>query len=175
MTPFATIVEKAAKRHGGADALEAMLPKPKSPAALKRVADDRYLSQMSLRVFQAGLKHSMVEAKWPAFEEAFFGFVPQKVVLMGAEHLERLMGDARLIRHAGKLASVPRNAQMILEIAAEHVTESHFARGKPHCRARHRGFAEIERRAIAADPAAHHDKAILRRTQLLVSRHRDSA
>ncbi len=53
-------------------------------------------------------------------EEAFFGFVPQKVVLMGAEHLERLMGDARLIRHAGKLASVPRNAQMILEIAAEH-------------------------------------------------------
>ena len=39
---------------------------------------------------------------------------------MGAEHLERLMADRRLIRHLGKLASVPRNAQMLLDIAATH-------------------------------------------------------
>ncbi|WP_235557031.1 DNA-3-methyladenine glycosylase I, partial [Pseudomonas aeruginosa] len=79
-----------------------------------------YLSLISLRIFRAGLKHSLVDAKWPAFEEVFFGFDPQKVVLMSAEHLERLMQDARLIRHLGKLKSVPRNAQMVLDLAREH-------------------------------------------------------
>jgi 3-methyladenine DNA glycosylase Tag len=117
MTPFATILEKAAKRHGGAAALEAMLPKPKSPAALKRVADDRYLSQMSLRVFQAGLKHSMVEAKWPTFEEAFHGFQPKRVRAMSDEDIEALMKDARLIRHLGKLRATRDNAAALCEVA----------------------------------------------------------
>src|SRR5690606_15741909 len=107
-------------RFGSAEALEARLPMPLGGNELRALPDDRYLSQISLRIFRAGLKHSLVDAKWPAFEEAFFGFVPQKVVLMGAEHLERLMGNTRLIRHPGKLASVPRNAQMILDVAAEH-------------------------------------------------------
>lgn len=60
-----------------------------------------------------------MDAKWPAFEEVFFGFDPHKVVLMGAEHLERLMHDERLIRHLAKLKSVPRNAQFILDVARE--------------------------------------------------------
>jgi len=120
MTPFATILEKAAKRHGGREALEAMLPKPKSAAALKRVPDDRYLSQMSLRVFQAGLKHSMVEAKWPAFEEAFHGFQPKRVRAMSDEAIEALMKDARLIRHLGKLRATRDNAAVMCEIAEAH-------------------------------------------------------
>ena len=82
--------------------------------------DDRYLSTLALRVFRAGLKHSLVDAKWHYFEEVFFGFVPEKVVLMGAEHLERMMQDARLIRHLGKLKSVPRNAQLVLDVAERH-------------------------------------------------------
>ena len=52
-------------------------------------------------------------------EQVFFGFDPEKVVLMGAEHLERLMQDTRIIRHLGKLKSVPRNAQMILDVEQE--------------------------------------------------------
>lgn len=90
------------------------------------MGDDRYLSLISLRIFRAGLKHSLVDAKWPAFEEVFFGFDPQKVVLMSAEHLERLMQDARLIRHLGKLKSVPRNAQMVLDLAREHGSFGNF-------------------------------------------------
>ena len=38
---------------------------------------------------------------------------------MGAERLENLMQDARLIRHLGKLKSVPRNAQFILDVRRE--------------------------------------------------------
>ena len=120
MRDYRWLHEYCLNRFGSAEALEARLPVPASAETLRAVPDDRYLSQISLRIFRAGLKHSLVDAKWPAFEEAFFGFVPEKVVLMGAKHLERLMGDTRLIRHPGKLASVPRNAQMILDVAAEH-------------------------------------------------------
>jgi 3-methyladenine DNA glycosylase Tag len=120
MRDYRWLHEYCLNRFGSAEALEARLPMPLGGNELRALPDDRYLSQISLRIFRAGLKHSLVDAKWPVFEEAFFGFVPEKVVLMGAEHLERLMGDTRLIRHPAKLASVPRNAQMVLEVAAEH-------------------------------------------------------
>lgn len=120
MTSFATIFEKAARRHGGADALETSLPKPKSAVALKKLADDRYLSTMMLRVFQAGLKHSMVEAKWPAFEESFLGFEPKRVRALSDEALDERMKDARLIRHLGKIRATRNNAAAMVEISAEH-------------------------------------------------------
>src|SRR6218665_4015858 len=106
-------------RFGSQAKLEAQLPSVKTPAQLRKISDDRYLSLIALRVFRAGLKHSLVDAKWPAFEEVFFKFDPEKVVLMSAEHLERLMQDARIIRHLGKLKSVPRNAQFVLDVAHE--------------------------------------------------------
>ncbi len=118
MTPFAKI-QKAAEKRLGKEALEARLPKVKSPAQLKKLGDDRYLSLMSLRIFRAGLKHDMVDAKWPSFEKAFFGFEPRRVRAMSDEDVEKLMGDTRLIRHLGKLRSVPANAAAIINIAAE--------------------------------------------------------
>jgi 3-methyladenine DNA glycosylase Tag len=117
-TPFATILDTARTRHGAA-ALDARLPRPKSAAELAAVPDDRYLSQMSLRVFRAGLKHSVVDAKWPAFEEVFSGFEPRRVRAMPDEAMEKLLGDTRLIRHWGKLKSVRDNAAAMLEVADE--------------------------------------------------------
>ena len=119
VTPFATILDSARTRHGAAG-LEARLATPKGPDELKAVPDDRYLSQMSLRIFRAGLKHSLVDAKWPAFEEVFHGFDPRRVRAMSDEALEGLLANARLIRHWGKLKSVRDNAAAMLEIAAEH-------------------------------------------------------
>ena len=119
MRDYKWLHEFCLNRFGSAKALEAMLPQPRSEAELRALSDDRYLSLISLRIFRAGLKHSLVDAKWPAFEEVFFKFDPEKVVLMSAEHLERLMQDARIIRHLGKLKSVPRNAQFILDVAKE--------------------------------------------------------
>lgn len=119
MRDYKWLHEFCLNRFGSAKALEAMLPQPRSDAELRALSDDRYLSLISLRIFRAGLKHSLVDAKWPAFEEVFFRFDPEKVVLMGAERLENLMQDARLIRHLGKLKSVPRNAQFILDVRRE--------------------------------------------------------
>jgi 3-methyladenine DNA glycosylase Tag len=120
MHDYKWLNEYCLNRFGSAKALEAHLPAPKTAKQLEAISADRYLSTMALRVFRAGLKHSLVDSKWPAFEEVFYRFDPEKVVLMGADHLERLMQDARIIRHLGKLKSVPRNAQLILDIEQEH-------------------------------------------------------
>jgi 3-methyladenine DNA glycosylase Tag len=119
IAPFPTILD-AARTRVGAAALESRLPQPKTPQQLAATPEDRYLSQMSLRIFRAGLKHSVVDAKWPAFEEVFHGFDPRRVRAMSDEALEKLLGDTRLIRHWGKLKAVRDNAASMLEIAAEH-------------------------------------------------------
>jgi len=118
-TPFAPIYD-AARTRLGATALEARLTRPRTPAELKAQTDDRYLSQMELRIFRAGLKHSLVDAKWPAFEEVFDRFEPRRVRAMSDEALEALLGDRRLIRHWGKLKSVRDNAAAMIGVAEEH-------------------------------------------------------
>ncbi len=119
MRDFQWMLEYGINRFGSLKALEARLPQPATKAQLLAVPDDRYLSLIALRVFRAGLRHSVVDAKWANFEEVFWHFDPEKVVLMSAEHIERLMQDTRIIRHLGKLKSVPRNAQMLLDIRQE--------------------------------------------------------
>ena len=119
MATFQDIHEAAAARNGGLAALKDKLPQAKSDAALRAVSDDRYLSAMSLRIFSAGLKHSMVQAKLPAFEEVFHGFAPRRVHAMADEALEALMGEARIIRHWGKIKSVRANAAAIRTIEDE--------------------------------------------------------
>jgi len=117
--PFSSILEAARTRLGAA-AIEARLPQPRSASELKAMKDDRYLSQMSLRIFRAGLKHSLVDAKWPAFEEVFDGFEPRRVRAMPDDALEALLADTRLIRHWGKLKSVRNNATAMMAVADEH-------------------------------------------------------
>src|SRR5215469_9066981 len=118
MTPFAKI-HKAAEKRLGREALKRRFPVVKSPTALKRVADDRYLSLMALRIFRAGLKHEMVDAKWPAFETAFKGFDPRMVRAMSDEAVEKLMNDRRVIRHLGKLKAAHANAAAICQLIEE--------------------------------------------------------
>jgi len=118
--PSFTPILEAARTRLGAGALEARLTQPRSPVELKAQPDDRYLSQMELRIFRAGLKHSLVDAKWPAFEEVFERFEPRRVRAMSDEALEALLGDRRLIRHWGKLKSVRDNAAAMINVAEEH-------------------------------------------------------
>jgi 3-methyladenine DNA glycosylase Tag len=117
---FAEIEKQAAKNAGGAAALAGRLPVPETAAALRKISDDRFLSTMSQRVFSAGLRHSMVRDKWPAFEEVFKGFVPGRVASFSDEALEALMKDSRIIRHWGKISATRANAIAMTEIAAEH-------------------------------------------------------
>jgi 3-methyladenine DNA glycosylase Tag len=128
--PFGKIHDAALTRHGAA-ALDARRSQPKSADELRATPDDRYLSQMQLRIFRAGLKHSLVDAKWPAFEEVFHGFESRRVRAMSDEAMEGLLADARLIRHWGKLKSVRDNAAAMLEIASEHGSFGAWLAGWP--------------------------------------------
>lgn len=119
IVPFEAIEERARERQGGAQALVARLPIPKSADELRQMSDDRYLSLMSLRIFRAGLKHSVVDGKWPAFEEVFFGFEPASIQAMPDEELEALLADRRLIRHWGKMKAVRHNAAAIRRLGTE--------------------------------------------------------
>lgn len=101
-------------------AMESYLPKALSPIELMKKGDDRYLSAMSQRVFQAGMNHSVVNAKWPFFEEVFRGFVPESMVLLSPEYIEEHMKNTSIIRHYTKLRTIQRNAQFILDIREEY-------------------------------------------------------
>lgn len=116
---FGPILKAAEKRSGGPKELAEALPTVKSDAAIRKVADDRYLSLMSRRIFRAGLSHTVVDAKWPAFEEVFAGFEPESVRAMSDEELEGLMGDARVIRHWGKIKATRENAAAMCALAAD--------------------------------------------------------
>ena len=78
MRDFEWIYQHALSRKGDKKTLESQLPVPRSADELADLPDSYFLSSMSWRVFCAGLNRKMVDAKWPAFEEVFFGFDPQK-------------------------------------------------------------------------------------------------
>lgn len=131
MRSFAEIQAIAETHKGGASAVAALMPPVRSEAELRAIPDDRYLSDIARRVFRAGLKHAMVDAKWPAFEKAFWGFDPGKIQLMSDEQLERLAANPEIIRHFGKIRSVRANAQMVADIAKIHGGFGEFIAGWP--------------------------------------------
>lgn len=108
------------QRFATKEAMEAFLPQPLSAVELAQKGDDRYLSAMSQRVFQAGMTHSVVNKKWAEFEQVFWGFVPEKMVLLSPDHMDHFMQNEKLIRHRTKLQTIPKNAQFILDIQHEY-------------------------------------------------------
>ena len=99
--------------------IRARFPRLRTAAELRSVTDDRYLSAISQRVFRAGMRHSVVDSRWPAFEEHFWGFDPRACQLIDDARFEQLMLNAALIRHWRKMKTIPINAQMVSDISRE--------------------------------------------------------
>jgi 3-methyladenine DNA glycosylase Tag len=117
---FKSIRERAAKRKGGEKVLASLMPKKPNNKALAKLPDDRVLSEMAARVFSAGFVWSVIDSKWPGFEEAFLGFNPKRLLFQPAEFWEKLASDKRIVRNALKIRSVHDNARFVAEIATEH-------------------------------------------------------
>jgi len=115
MTEFSSLYRVACEHKGGADVVESMLPKVFDIHQLEQLDDAFYLSNMCRRVFRAGLKHSLVDSKWPRFEEVFQGFDPYFCAMLSEDDIDTYMKDASIIRHRGKLRSILRNGQFVLE------------------------------------------------------------
>ncbi|MDE2379491.1 DNA-3-methyladenine glycosylase I [Bradyrhizobium sp.] len=131
MTPFKTIRARAEKRKGGAKALEKLLPTRPDAKALAKLPDDRILAEMVRRVFSAGFAWSVIEQKWPGFEQAFLQFKPAKLSFQPEEFWEGLMRDQRIVRNAAKILSVRENAAFVQEIASEHGSFGRFLANWP--------------------------------------------
>ncbi len=81
--------------------------------------DERALYELCcLEGFQAGLSWITILRKRPAFRRAFEGFVPERVADYGEADVERLLGDACIVRHRGKITAAVANANAVLDMRA---------------------------------------------------------
>lgn len=84
------------------------------------VADDRRLfEKICLEGFQSGLSWLTILRKRENFRKAFAGFDPEAVARFGDADIERLLGDAGIVRHRGKIVSTINNARRACDLAAE--------------------------------------------------------
>jgi 3-methyladenine DNA glycosylase Tag len=126
MTPFKTIRARAEKRKGGPKALARLLPPKPDPKALCKLKDDRVLAEMAKRVFCAGFAWSVIENKWPGFEQAFHGFDPKRLMFEPDDFWHERTSDTRIVRNGAKIMSVRDNARFVQEIAKEHGSFGRF-------------------------------------------------
>jgi DNA-3-methyladenine glycosylase I len=76
------------------------------------VRDERGLyERLCLEGFQSGLSWLTILRKREAFREAFAGFDPDRVARYGEREVKRLLADASIVRHRGKIEAAIANAQ----------------------------------------------------------------
>jgi DNA-3-methyladenine glycosylase I len=68
--------------------------------------------------FQAGLSWITILKKRENFRTAFEGFDPERIASWGEQEVQRLLGDAGIVRHRGKIEAAIGNARAWLEIEA---------------------------------------------------------
>lgn len=76
----------------------------------------RLFEKLCLEGFQAGLSWITILRRRPAFREVFHGFDPERVAEMTEADVERLLRDARIIRHRGKIEATISNARVTLSL-----------------------------------------------------------
>jgi DNA-3-methyladenine glycosylase I len=84
------------------------------------VADDnRLFEKICLEGFQAGLSWLTILRKRDNFRNAFAGFDFRKVAAFTEADIDRLMTDAGIVRHRGKIESTVNNANRAVELVRE--------------------------------------------------------
>ena len=84
------------------------------------VADDvRLFEKLTLEGFQSGLSWLTILRKREAFRQAFAGFDFTRVARFGERDVERMLGDASIVRHRGKIESAINNARRAEELVDE--------------------------------------------------------
>ena len=84
------------------------------------VTDERGLfERMSLEAFQSGLSWLTILRKRENFRAAFAGFDPRLVADFDENDVDRLLNDAGIVRHQGKIRSTINNASRALEMIDE--------------------------------------------------------
>ena len=96
------------------------------------VDDIRLYEKVCLESFQSGLSWRTILNKRENFRAAFAGFDFAKVAKFDDSDVERLLGDAGIVRHRGKIEATINNAKRALEmVAAEGSLAAYFWRFEP--------------------------------------------
>ncbi|HEX9415964.1 MAG TPA: DNA-3-methyladenine glycosylase I [Gaiellaceae bacterium] len=81
------------------------------------VRDERGIyERLCLEGFQSGLSWMTILRKRENFRAAFAGFDPEQVARFGDRDVERLLGDAGIVRHRGKIEAAIANAEATLAL-----------------------------------------------------------
>lgn len=72
--------------------------------------------RVSLEAFQSGLSWATILRKRPAFRLAFAGFDPDRVAEFGPDDIDRLLGDAAIVRNRAKILATIGNARATREL-----------------------------------------------------------
>jgi len=120
METFKKIYLRACERKGGEQPLLKLLSKFTLDDNLHLITDDRILSALTKQVFKSGFVWRVVENKWLNFEDIFFNFNIEKILMMPEEMLERKAADPKIIRNYNKVKTIKANAQMLFEYKTEH-------------------------------------------------------
>jgi DNA-3-methyladenine glycosylase I len=81
------------------------------------VRDERgVFERLSLEAFQSGLSWATILRKRPAFRAAFAGFDPEAVAAFDDADVERLLGDAGIVRNRAKVLATITNARATLAL-----------------------------------------------------------
>jgi len=117
------------------------------------VADDRRLfEKICLEGFQAGLSWRTILGKRDAFRAGFAGFDFARIARFGERDIERLVADAGIVRHRGKIESVRNNAKRAGDLVQEFGSlAAYFWRFEPPAASRPKA---ITRDVLAAMPAS---------------------
>jgi DNA-3-methyladenine glycosylase I len=89
-------------------------------------ADTRLFEKLSLEGFQAGLSWLTILRKREAFREAFAGFDHELVAHFTDRDVERLLGNAGIVRHRGKIEAVINNARRAAELVEAEGSIAHY-------------------------------------------------
>lgn len=107
------LYQRACERKGGEAEVEALLPSSASKQHLKTLGSDRYLAEFTRKVFQSGFVWRIVNNKWANFEEVFWNFDIERLLMMPEDMLERKASEPGIIRNYSKVKTVLQNAIMI--------------------------------------------------------------
>jgi DNA-3-methyladenine glycosylase I len=105
--------------------------------------DDALFEMLALEGFQAGLSWLTILRKREAFRRAFAGFHLETVAGFGPRDIERLLGDAGIVRNRAKIEATIGNARAARELAADGLTELLWSYAPPPRPRRLESFAEM--------------------------------
>ena len=90
------------------------------------IDDNRLFEKLCLEGFQSGLSWLTILKKRPQFRKQFKDFDVRKVSRMTDADIERLLQDAGIIRHRGKIVSTINNAKRAIELRDEFGSLAHY-------------------------------------------------